>query len=126
MAFCTWKEKVLVDASAERQLLEEYCQKLIINGEVILDPHSLKDGWKVEKETQLSQNATEGICECPPPVFLVRCQRQFLEHNAAEMSKTFLEHNAAEMSKTILEHNAAEMSKKNLEHNVAEMSKTIS
>ena len=48
-----YEEKVPVDEEAEqrqRSIMEEYKQKLIVCGNVMPDPFSLKDGWLAEKK----------------------------------------------------------------------------
>ncbi|XP_053389785.1 uncharacterized protein LOC128552753 isoform X2 [Mercenaria mercenaria] len=52
LAFCCWEENITVDVSAEqeqRRLLAEYQGKLVVEGEIILDPISIKNGWLTEK-----------------------------------------------------------------------------
>ena len=58
-----YEEKVPVDEEAEqrqRSIMEEYKQKLIVCGNVMLDPFSLKDGWRKKKE-QVWQNGHQFI-----------------------------------------------------------------
>ena len=48
-----YEEKIPVDEEAEqrqRSIMEEYKQKLIVCGNVMPDPFSLKDGWLAEKK----------------------------------------------------------------------------
>ena len=58
-AFCAWEEEVIVDSDAEhkqRLLLDEYKTKLIVDGQVIPDPMTLKKGWPKEDD--------EGLLKC--------------------------------------------------------------
>ena len=60
-----YEEKVPVDEEAEQRqcsIMEEYKQKLIVCGNVMPDPFSLKDGWLVKKKKeQVWQNGHQFI-----------------------------------------------------------------
>ena len=50
--FCVWEENLPVDESAElaeKRLLHEYKEKLLVEGDIVPDPFSLTSGWKGEK-----------------------------------------------------------------------------
>ena len=55
-AFVCWEKGVIGDVNQEqrgRSLLEEYKSKLVIDGCVIPDPLTLKNGWVKEDEEGL-------------------------------------------------------------------------
>jgi hypothetical protein len=56
-AFVCWEEKIPVNESQEHKMranLEAYKKKLVINGSVLPDPFTLKEGWSEETDANRS------------------------------------------------------------------------
>jgi hypothetical protein len=78
-AFVCWEEQLPVNESQEHKLrrnLEEYKQKLIVDGSSIPDPFGLKDGWFEE---------TDGSRALWPAIFITDIAEYLKLHSAVDL-----------------------------------------